>query len=670
MGICDSVKENNNLENKDSIVDYISNKENNTKGNNNNSIIEINKYLSEISRVVCQINIKGEKNILATGFFLKFYLEKNDLYFLLTNYHVITKEIVDQKKNIYLDYDFKKEHKKIKLDTRLRIIIFFEELDITLIEITDIDNINKKIFLSSFLNNKDLKDKRIYIVQYPYSGENLSYSKGIVDKITENNTLTYNSDTNKGSSGSPILLENTNKVIGIHKEGDEYYKHNRGTLIYPIINYLKDNNNLKSYKLEGFNKYIFDDESFYIGNWKNGMREGKGKLFDKNNNLIYEGDWIKDKKEGIGKQIINEQYYCVSEFKNGFSNGKIEFYNKSGLMVFKGNLDHNKERCFGKILLKNNYYYEGDFINSKRTGNGKIYNKDNILLYEGVFINGKIEGKGRFNYSQGYYYIGEWKNGQRNGLGKLYYNNGELIFDGKWENNIVNDIGKEISPNGLFYYYGGFKNGIKEGSGEIFNKNGKLIYEGYFINNKPECNNGFLRIDDGFTYRGDFKNGFPDGSGKIYYNNKTIYEGEFVKGSIEGMGRKYFENGDYYFGEFKNNKMEGFGEIYDKNGNILCGDNFYNNQPKNQQNLKFIKGIKNDKYNFNLNNEQIFNNIVWTNNKLQQNGIFSINDSDFNKENYKDPIIESDLYDKDGKIVLSEIMDTNEIFDMLKVLFE
>ena len=47
MGICDSLKENNNFENKDNTIDYISNKENNTKGSND-SIIEINKYLSEI----------------------------------------------------------------------------------------------------------------------------------------------------------------------------------------------------------------------------------------------------------------------------------------------------------------------------------------------------------------------------------------------------------------------------------------------------------------------------------------------------------------------------------------------------------------------------------------------------------------------------------------------
>ena len=113
MGICDTLKENNNFESKDNTVDYISNKENNTKGNND-SIIEINKYLSEISRVVCQIQITGEEFVLekGSGFFLKFSLEKNNLYFLLTNYHVITKEIVDEKKIFICIMTLKKSLKK------------------------------------------------------------------------------------------------------------------------------------------------------------------------------------------------------------------------------------------------------------------------------------------------------------------------------------------------------------------------------------------------------------------------------------------------------------------------------------------------------------------------------------------------------------------------------
>ena len=33
----------------------------------------------------------------------------------------------------------------------------------------------------------------------------------------------------------------------------------------------------------------------------NGIKQGKGKLFNKNGNIIYEGDFINDELGGIGK---------------------------------------------------------------------------------------------------------------------------------------------------------------------------------------------------------------------------------------------------------------------------------------------------------------------------------------------------------------------------------
>ena len=35
------------------------------------------------------------------------------------------------------------------------------------------------------------------------------------------------------------------------------------------------------------------------------MKHGKGKLFDKNGNIEYEGDFVNDKVEGYGKYIYD-----------------------------------------------------------------------------------------------------------------------------------------------------------------------------------------------------------------------------------------------------------------------------------------------------------------------------------------------------------------------------
>ena len=57
------------------------------------------------------------------------------------------------------------------------------------------------------------------IVQYP-EGEYLSSSEGKIKKI-DNFEFMYDASTEKGSSGSPILLRNTTKVIGIRKKGNK-----------------------------------------------------------------------------------------------------------------------------------------------------------------------------------------------------------------------------------------------------------------------------------------------------------------------------------------------------------------------------------------------------------------------------------------------------------------
>ena len=45
---------------------------------------------------------------------------------------------------------------------------------------------------------------------------------------------------------------------------------------------------------EGNGKYIWEDGEYYIGQWKNGFIEGKGKMCDANGNVKQEGNWIND----------------------------------------------------------------------------------------------------------------------------------------------------------------------------------------------------------------------------------------------------------------------------------------------------------------------------------------------------------------------------------------
>ena len=85
-------------------------------------------------------------------------------------------------------------------------------------------------------------NKEIYIPQFP--GGKLKYSRGMITNIN-NFQITHTASTEFGSSGSPIFLENSTKVIGMHKAGGKNKKENYGILIIFLFKFL-DNKNLNN----------------------------------------------------------------------------------------------------------------------------------------------------------------------------------------------------------------------------------------------------------------------------------------------------------------------------------------------------------------------------------------------------------------------------------------
>ena len=55
---------------------------------------------------------------------------------------------------------------------------------------------------------------------------------------------------------------------------------------------------------------------------KNGYRHGKGILYNKNGNIKYEGDFFIGKYEGKGKLYSESGKYYIGQFQNGQKNGK------------------------------------------------------------------------------------------------------------------------------------------------------------------------------------------------------------------------------------------------------------------------------------------------------------------------------------------------------------
>ena len=215
--------------------------------------------INEVTSAVCKIvyeNYRGKFS--GTGFFMKI---NDDLKCIATCYHVISKDIINN--TIILQT---KNKTKIELVLNERYIEFFEDLDITIIEIKDSDNISKDIVFLECESNyskgyNQFKDSDVFTLQYPR--EKMEVATGKINEISKINDNIYefghNIDTENGSSGSPIILISTSKVIGIHKCGDIYEKVNYATFIGEIFkfkNFIKEkkNNNVDEIPLNVISK--------------------------------------------------------------------------------------------------------------------------------------------------------------------------------------------------------------------------------------------------------------------------------------------------------------------------------------------------------------------------------------------------------------------------------
>ena len=220
-------------------------KEKKIEGNAN--YINLNKlkdHLEILEKCVCKIKIDDGHG---SGFFCKLntsQFEKIQRPFLMTNNHVINEAYLNSKNFIIIEVN--KEEKILNLDNRIKLTD--AKKDFTIIEIKNYDKIwyfleiSPDIFDDSFIDK--ITEKDIIIPQFP-GGNDLSVSFGTIIRKDEEDLL-YSASTNYGSSGSPILLLDSLKIIGIHKERKEFSNENYGTFIKVILEWIEEIKNSKN----------------------------------------------------------------------------------------------------------------------------------------------------------------------------------------------------------------------------------------------------------------------------------------------------------------------------------------------------------------------------------------------------------------------------------------
>jgi ubiquitin C-terminal hydrolase len=207
--------------------------------------LETIKYiLGQMEKNICKIRCKyGD---YGTGFLslIPFPDKSKLLPVLITNNHILEKNDITPGKIIEFTVNNDNSFYRIIID-KSRKTYTSEFFDIIFIEIKSNDGLPINLFLEidDMINNVDpneaYKGKAVYILHYPY-GTKVEYSFGKIENI-ENNIIRHLCQTEKGSSGSPILNLFNYKVMGIHVGYTEGENWNLGLFIKEPIKEFYDN---------------------------------------------------------------------------------------------------------------------------------------------------------------------------------------------------------------------------------------------------------------------------------------------------------------------------------------------------------------------------------------------------------------------------------------------
>ena len=355
---------------------------------------------------------------------------------------------------------------------------------------------NFLVFEGQFLNGQRWEgigkeyDTNVYCLSF--EGEYKTGKKN--GKAKEYYYVYDDSDPNRKIKFKPKIKFEGNYLDG-EKEGECMEYHKNGKIKFKGVY-------SKGLKWDGVG---YDENGEIILEMKNG--EGKGKIYDEKNNLIFEGEFKNgeyfngkiyeyEKGDGNNYQIKFEGIYENGQLKKGKKYEKNE-------IIFEGEYKNNKE-WEGKIKnykIENNFITQGKISEGKWSGFGKEYDQFETVIYEGEFLEGKRHGKGKeFSFSsfEILEFEGTFNKGKKNGLFKVYSQlNGRIIEEKEYKDDVLIN-GKEFDEYGNIIYEGTYKDDKKfEGIIKEYYPNGNLKKEGEYLNEK---------------YNGKMKEYFSDGN--------------------------------------------------------------------------------------------------------------------------------------------------------------
>jgi len=161
------------------------------------------------------------------------------------------------------------------------------------------------------------------------------------------------------------------------------------------------------------------------------MKHGKGSDFFSNGDT-YSGMYVNGKPNGHGLYTWANRSYYDGEFKNGLKHGKGKW--KKYLQPGSNQVPQRAEDLKMAKVTQNFLYYEGNYKFDKKDGYG-VFTWSSGNLYKGDYKEDERHGHGEMRWTDGSCYIGAWVRGIQHGYGKIVFPDG-TEKEGYFENNL------------------------------------------------------------------------------------------------------------------------------------------------------------------------------------------------------------------------------------------
>ena len=302
-----------------------------------------------------------------------------------------------------------------------------------------------KITKSPLTTKKKNKNNQLILVKDTISNRRSSFQ---IEPPTKKNT-TLISFFSISSSDDELLTNNKIKLFDIKEEIYGYFlkKPNKSLKYHgekDKINHKKNGYGIVTWddksqlfgiftdnKVSGFCKFINkQNKTIYKGEYKNNIPKGYG--YYETTHFLREGIWEKSYLNGLGYEIWDDKTFYKGEFLNNKKHG-IGFYQWPDNTYYEGEFKDNQITGFGLIKYTNDSFYCGEVLNGNMNGFG-IYSWKNKHKYIGFFKNDLKCGFGIFvwNMKPLEAFVGFWNKGKQNGVGAKVHNG--VFTYGIWEN--------------------------------------------------------------------------------------------------------------------------------------------------------------------------------------------------------------------------------------------